>query len=275
MDKLRLNEHVSAKTLGQAIEASRKARNLDQHELAAALGVSQQTISLWESGRGRPVAKRIDHVIEFFGTESEVGRLEAKYGRDRMVRQKKGETMRALFEKYSTTLEQAPGETDEQFQRAKNAIDVFGDTVRRYNDIDDLNEPGSPEERRVALVESIMALVPEHRTNFDRDLRDTPVRAILDYASEKLVVEVLLPEATAHRVASAALMLAAARSQARVYATAEMLICRITDKPFARHTEHERATRQRAALLGVEVKDFPDAKAVAEYIRDAETPADK
>lgn len=274
MDNLRLNEHVSAKTLGQAIESSRKARNLDQHELAAALGVSQQTISLWESGRGRPVAKRIDHVIEFFGPESEVGYLVATYGAERLARPKKGDMMRRMLAEYTASLEQAPNQTTIEFARAKTAYDALADQIARTRP-DEPDEPGSPEERRVALVESIMALVPEHRANFDRDLRDTPVRAILDYASEKLVVEVLLPEATAHRVASAALMLAAARSQARVYATAELLICRITDKPFARHTEHERATRQRAALLGVEVKDFPDAKAVAEYIRDAEIPADK
>ena len=52
-------------TLGRLIAQGRKAVGLQQGELAAAMRVSQQSVSRWEAGTSRPRAREIVHETSF------------------------------------------------------------------------------------------------------------------------------------------------------------------------------------------------------------------
>lgn len=58
------------KTMGQRIKEQRIQHNLTQEELAQAIGVSRQTISLWEKGAMKYIDRfKVDKMAEFFGCD--------------------------------------------------------------------------------------------------------------------------------------------------------------------------------------------------------------
>lgn len=58
-------------TLAQKIQRNRKARGVTQEELAAALDVSHQSISKWESGQTMPGLDKILLLSEYFGVSTD------------------------------------------------------------------------------------------------------------------------------------------------------------------------------------------------------------
>ncbi len=79
-------------TLPQAIRAARAERGLTQEELAARIGVSQGTISFWESGTETPT---IEHVILLALELPEI--IESFDGRERELLQRVLRLERELF----------------------------------------------------------------------------------------------------------------------------------------------------------------------------------
>ena len=64
-------------TLGEKISALRAARGMKQDELAAALGVSRQSVSKWETGASVPELDKLVQLANFFGvTLDELAGLE-------------------------------------------------------------------------------------------------------------------------------------------------------------------------------------------------------
>jgi transcriptional regulator with XRE-family HTH domain len=57
--------------LGASIAALRKAQNITQVQLAEALGVSQQTVTAYESGRRRMPVSSLPFIARFLGTTVE------------------------------------------------------------------------------------------------------------------------------------------------------------------------------------------------------------
>ncbi|MCC8193979.1 MAG: helix-turn-helix domain-containing protein [Deltaproteobacteria bacterium] len=57
--------------LAQKIQRNRKARGMTQEELAAALDVSHQSISKWESGQTMPGLDKILLLSDFFGVSTD------------------------------------------------------------------------------------------------------------------------------------------------------------------------------------------------------------
>ena len=53
--------------LGQSIAIDRRRLGLSQQELAARLGVSQQSVSKWEEGHARPRGKRLAQLVGALG----------------------------------------------------------------------------------------------------------------------------------------------------------------------------------------------------------------
>lgn len=53
-------------TLGEKIRQLRKDRKLSQTQLAKILSISQDTISLWETGKSLPDANNIVAICKFF-----------------------------------------------------------------------------------------------------------------------------------------------------------------------------------------------------------------
>ncbi|MBE6611196.1 MAG: helix-turn-helix transcriptional regulator [Ruminococcaceae bacterium] len=53
--------------IAQTIRRHRKARNLTQEQLAAALGISSQSVSKWECGDGYPDITLLPNIANFFG----------------------------------------------------------------------------------------------------------------------------------------------------------------------------------------------------------------
>jgi transcriptional regulator with XRE-family HTH domain len=51
---------------GKKLRALRKSRNLDQEELAKALGVSRETISYYENRAKNPTAELVNKIASFF-----------------------------------------------------------------------------------------------------------------------------------------------------------------------------------------------------------------
>ena len=54
-------------TIGQNIRALRTAQNLTQHQLASALGITDQAVSKWECGLGCPDVSFLPTLAQFFG----------------------------------------------------------------------------------------------------------------------------------------------------------------------------------------------------------------
>ena len=54
-------------TLGERISALRAARGMKQDELAAALGVSRQSVSKWETGASVPELDKLVQLAGLFG----------------------------------------------------------------------------------------------------------------------------------------------------------------------------------------------------------------
>ncbi len=81
-----------AHALPQAIRAARAERGLTQEELAARIGVSQGTISFWESGTETPT---IEHVILLALELPEI--IESFDGRERELLQRVLRLERELF----------------------------------------------------------------------------------------------------------------------------------------------------------------------------------
>lgn len=57
--------------IGQTIKELRKEKNLSQTELAKLLYTSQDTISLWESGKSLPDIMAIIRMTQIFGVTSD------------------------------------------------------------------------------------------------------------------------------------------------------------------------------------------------------------
>lgn len=53
--------------LSERLTALRKEKNLSQAELAEALNVSRQSVSLWENGRTVPALDKLQFLAEFYG----------------------------------------------------------------------------------------------------------------------------------------------------------------------------------------------------------------
>lgn len=53
--------------IGQALRLLRKARGLQQKELAAAVGAHFATVSRWEAGETAPGLERLDQILEAMG----------------------------------------------------------------------------------------------------------------------------------------------------------------------------------------------------------------
>lgn len=51
------------------IKELRKKKNIQQKELAIAIGVAQPTVSEWESGKKDPSGERLRKLAEFFGVD--------------------------------------------------------------------------------------------------------------------------------------------------------------------------------------------------------------
>ena len=60
--------------LGEAIAADRARLGLTQDELARALGIGQQSLSKWESGKSTPRDNKLCKIVGFFGNDSETCR---------------------------------------------------------------------------------------------------------------------------------------------------------------------------------------------------------
>ncbi len=83
---------ASEGSLSQAIRAARTQRSLTQGELAARLGVSQGTISFWESGNETP---RVEHLIALALELPEI--INGFGGRERELLQRAVRIERDLF----------------------------------------------------------------------------------------------------------------------------------------------------------------------------------
>lgn len=53
--------------ISRTIKAIREASGMDQHELAAKLGVAQGTVSKWESGKSNPRGETWQHLMDLAG----------------------------------------------------------------------------------------------------------------------------------------------------------------------------------------------------------------
>ena len=58
-------------TLGEMILAARTARGMGQYELGAALGVRNNSISMWENGRVLPYPANVSRLIDLLGMDSD------------------------------------------------------------------------------------------------------------------------------------------------------------------------------------------------------------
>lgn len=58
-------------TLGEKLQALRRARGLSQEQLALALGVSRQAISKWENGESAPDLDRLRVLCAYFGVTTD------------------------------------------------------------------------------------------------------------------------------------------------------------------------------------------------------------
>ena len=84
---------ASAGVLSQAIRAARTERALTQGELAARIGVTQGTISFWESGTETP---RVEHLIALALELPEI--INGFSGRERDLLQRAVQIERDLFD---------------------------------------------------------------------------------------------------------------------------------------------------------------------------------
>ena len=58
-------------SIGERIQALRKARGLSQEELAAQIGVSRQAVSKWEAGQSQPDLDKVISMSRFFGVSTD------------------------------------------------------------------------------------------------------------------------------------------------------------------------------------------------------------
>ena len=68
---------MNAKIIGERIKELRLDNKLSQEAFGKKLGLSQDTISFWETGKGLPSVVDVIRMIEIFSTESD--RITADY----------------------------------------------------------------------------------------------------------------------------------------------------------------------------------------------------
>ena len=65
----------SRTTFGKALKADREARKLTQQQVADAIGVKQQHVAGWESGKNLPRPESWEKLVDFFGQTSTIAFL--------------------------------------------------------------------------------------------------------------------------------------------------------------------------------------------------------
>ncbi len=59
-------EHFDKKTFGERLKALRTEKNIGQNSLAKELGLSNASISYWETGKQEPCAEAIFKLAQYF-----------------------------------------------------------------------------------------------------------------------------------------------------------------------------------------------------------------
>jgi transcriptional regulator with XRE-family HTH domain len=70
------------KTFSEQIKASRERKGLSQESLGKMLGVSQQTVAQWESGKAQPRRERRKQLLQIFGTQTENATTQSKRNKE-------------------------------------------------------------------------------------------------------------------------------------------------------------------------------------------------
>jgi transcriptional regulator with XRE-family HTH domain len=65
-----LAEQVSSKAIGERIRAARKALNMNQTEVAVAVGVTSTTVARWELGHASPYLEHIVKIANLLGVDA-------------------------------------------------------------------------------------------------------------------------------------------------------------------------------------------------------------
>jgi DNA-binding transcriptional regulator YiaG len=86
---------TSPRTVGDHIRRKRLDLGLGQRTLARQLGVREETVHLWETGRARPLARHYGRVVRFLGYDPEPAGFDMA-GRIRARRRAEGLTQAEL-----------------------------------------------------------------------------------------------------------------------------------------------------------------------------------
>ncbi|WP_027826369.1 helix-turn-helix domain-containing protein [Ligilactobacillus saerimneri] len=70
--------------IGQRIRDLRKQKKMSQSELAKIIGVTQTTITAWETGKAEPASSAVANLADYFGVTTDylLGRPEEKKEKD-------------------------------------------------------------------------------------------------------------------------------------------------------------------------------------------------
>lgn len=66
-----MNDENVKRLIGSRIALARKAAELNQDQVAEAIGVHKQTISRWESGKRAPNGEEIRTLVNLFGCSAD------------------------------------------------------------------------------------------------------------------------------------------------------------------------------------------------------------